>query len=64
MTQYQVGGGALLNIYLINKGVVMGVVVGVASYKEIYDKFPYKAKYLYLFFGGGPGGGGGGGGGD
>ena len=26
-----VGGEALLNIYLINKGVAMGVVVGVAT---------------------------------
>ena len=30
MTQW-VGGKALLKIYLINKGVVMGVVVGMAS---------------------------------
>ena len=37
--------------------MVIGVVVGVATVfaltrKFIWDTFPYKAKYLYLFFGG------------
>ena len=31
-----IGWEALLNIYLINKGVVMGVIVGFCPYKEIY----------------------------
>ena len=49
MTQYWVA--------LINKGVVMGVVVGVATVFEIF----YFKIFNFFFFGGGPRGGGGGG---
>ena len=33
------GGGGTLNIYLINKGVVMGVVVGMTTVFALIRKF-------------------------